>query len=123
MKIQKILPTITPFAGISFVKNLFSQSGLSQLIDNELGYRPSTKEYQYSDIISNYNNIFYCGGDCAEDIQSNIFAPPLKLFPTRKYAVPTPCFEVSENLQRRTKYLFQSKGNHIISTLMKNQII
>ena len=44
--------------------------------ENKLGYRPSTKEYQYSDIISNYNNIFYCGDDCAEDIQQHLRPTP-----------------------------------------------
>ena len=83
MKIQKVLPTITPFAGFSFINDLFNQSGLSLLIDNELGYGVSTKEYPYSDIISNYNHIFYCGGDCAEDIRQHL-RPTLEAIPDNK---------------------------------------
>jgi hypothetical protein len=45
---------------------------MSQLIDNELESRVKTVRYSYSDIIKNYVNIFYCGGNCAEDIQSHL---------------------------------------------------
>lgn len=72
MKIQHFSQNITPFAGIFFVNEVFETSGLNQLIDSQLGMRTSTCGYRYSDIIRNYNNIFYCGGDCAEDIQSHI---------------------------------------------------
>ena len=72
MKIQQISQNITPFAGISFINEEFKTSGLNQLIDNHLGIRPSTRGYRYSDIIRNYNHLFYCGGDCAEDIQQHL---------------------------------------------------
>ncbi len=46
--------------------------GISQLIDNELGTRVKTVGFSYSDIIRNQFNIFYSGGDCAEDIQTHL---------------------------------------------------
>jgi len=72
MKIQKKSSTVSPFSGIAFVNNEFEKSGLSQLIDKELGYRQSTKGYKYSNVIKNLSNVFYCGGDCAEDIQTHV---------------------------------------------------
>jgi hypothetical protein len=72
MKLQKISTTVSPFAGISFVHNEFVKSGMSQLIDNELGYRVKTFGYLYSDIIKNLINIFNSGGSCAEDIQTHL---------------------------------------------------
>jgi len=72
MKLQKISTHISPFAGISFVHNEFVKSGMSQLIDIELGDRVKTVGYSYSDIIKNYVNIFYSGGNCAEDIQTHL---------------------------------------------------
>jgi hypothetical protein len=72
-KVQKISQTVSPFAGISFVNNAFNQVGLSELIDTELGNR-SIVGYQYSEILRNYANIFYCGGECAEDIQVHLRA-------------------------------------------------
>jgi hypothetical protein len=72
MKLQKISTHVSPFAGISFVHNEFVKSGMSQLIDNELGYRVKTVGYLYSDILKNLANVFYCGGSCAEDIQTHL---------------------------------------------------
>ena len=46
-KIQKISKNITPFAGVFFVHEEFKRSGMSKLIDNELGVRNSTKGYSY----------------------------------------------------------------------------
>ena len=72
MKVQKISTNVSPFAGISFVNNSFNETGISQLIDNELGARVKTVGFSYSDIIKNQFNIFYSGGDCAEDIQTHL---------------------------------------------------
>ena len=72
MKSQKISTHVSPFAGISFVQNEFVKAGVSQLIDNELGSRVKTVGFSYSDIIKNLLNVFYSGGDCAEDIQTHL---------------------------------------------------
>ncbi|MDO9580099.1 MAG: IS1380 family transposase [Bacteroidales bacterium] len=72
MKVQKLSSNVSPFAGISFVNNSFNETGISQLIDKELGARVKTVGFSYSDIIRNQFNIFYSGGDCAEDIQTHL---------------------------------------------------
>jgi hypothetical protein len=72
MKLQKKSTNISPFAGISFINNEFNNTGMSQLIDNVLGERVKTVGYSYSDIIKNLFNVFYSGGNCAEDIQSHL---------------------------------------------------
>ena len=72
MKVQKISTNVSPFAGISFVNNSFNETGISQLIDNELGARVKTVGFSYSDIIKTQFNIFLSGGDCAEDIQTHL---------------------------------------------------
>jgi hypothetical protein len=80
MKIQIKSTTVSPFSGIAYVNNEFDKSGLSQLIDKELGMRQSTKGYTYGNVIKNLSNVFYCGGDCAEDIQTHV-GNDLKLIP------------------------------------------
>jgi hypothetical protein len=80
MKIQKISSNVSPFAGISFVNYEFDRTGMSQLIDNELGARVKTVGFLYSDIIKNLCNVFFSGGDCAEDIQTH-FRDHLKSIP------------------------------------------
>lgn len=72
MKLQKKSKLINPYSGISFVNSSFENIGLNQLIDKELGMRVQTVGYSYSDIIKNLFHVFYCGGDCAEDIQTHL---------------------------------------------------
>jgi len=72
IKIQKLSGLASPFAGISFVNELFNCSGLSKLIDKELGLRVKGKGYQYSEIIRNLCNVFLSGGDCIEDINTHL---------------------------------------------------
>lgn len=45
IKVQKLSGQISPFSGIPFVHELFNQSGLSKLIDSELGIRYQTTGY------------------------------------------------------------------------------
>ena len=71
-KIQKLSQNITPFGGISYVNDEFSRCGLSQLIDKKLGIRTQKVGYSYSDIFRGWFDLFFCGGDCAEDIQLHL---------------------------------------------------
>jgi hypothetical protein len=73
-KVQKISnKKESPVAAISLINDEFNQIGLAQLIDTELGSR-GAMAYSYSEIIRNYINIFFAGGDCAEDIQQHLGA-------------------------------------------------
>ena len=72
MKLQIKSDNLSPFAGISFVNEEFDKVGMSQLIDSELGARVKFFGYSYSDIIKNFFNVFFSGGDCAEDIQTHL---------------------------------------------------
>jgi hypothetical protein len=79
-KIQKLSANITPFAGISYVNAEFNRCGLSELVDTELGVRGQGGGYSYSDIFRTWFNIFFCGGECAEDVQVHL-GPSLKQIP------------------------------------------
>lgn len=72
MKLQKISTQVSPFSGINFINEEYGKSGFTQLIDNQLGKRCKPVGFSYSDIIQNLMNVFFCGGDCAEDIQSHL---------------------------------------------------
>jgi len=71
-KVVKSSQKVTPFGGISYVNAEFNNSGLAQLIDNELGVRGSGTGYSYSEIFRTWNHVFFCGGECAEDIQVHL---------------------------------------------------
>jgi hypothetical protein len=87
IRIQQISNNITPFAGISFIDNEFTRSGLGELINDQLNHRVSRVGYQYSDIFRAWFNIFFCGGNCAEDIAQHL-RTTLKNLPQNK--VPSP---------------------------------
>lgn len=72
MKLQKISTQVSPFSGINFLNEEYNKSGFTQLIDNQLGIRCKPYGFSYSDIIQNLMNVFFCGGDCAEDIQTHL---------------------------------------------------
>ena len=70
VKVQKLQGTVSPFAGISFVNDMFNNSGMSELIDNELGMRGGLTGYSYSEIIRNLSNVFISGGEYIEDLDT-----------------------------------------------------
>jgi len=88
MKVIKSDKTITPFAGISFVNESFSKSGISKLIDTTLGSRVKNTGYQYSDIFKSLTNVFMSGGDVIEDLNTS-FGKHLKNIPHNKVPSPT----------------------------------
>ena len=71
MKLQKKSESVTPFAGISFVIEVFNICGLSTIIDNNLGIR-CLSSCQYSEICTGWFSVFFSGGDVAEDINCHL---------------------------------------------------
>ncbi len=80
MKIQNYKTSVNPFSGNSLVNHHFNKSGMSKLIDKELGNRVKSAGYQYSEIFRNLTNIFLSGGDAIEDISTH-FGEHLKTIP------------------------------------------
>jgi len=109
MKVIKSNKTISPFAGISFVNEEFSKSGLSALIDEELGSRVKLFGFQYSDIIKNLTNLFMSGGNVIEDLNTH-FGEHLKNIPGNN--VPSPS-TVIRGINKLTveNTVFTSKSN------------
>jgi hypothetical protein len=85
MKIEKNNQIINPFGGINFVIESIKQSGTLDVIDNQLGARPKQAQYSYSDLILGLWSVFFCGGDCAEDINEHLKSY-LKSVPDMKVA-------------------------------------
>jgi hypothetical protein len=72
MKITYSTDKINPFGGINFVNKTLENTGVFQIIDNELGARSAKTEYCYSDIFRAYWLLNFTGGDCAEDITEHL---------------------------------------------------
>ena len=108
-KLQKLSQSITPLAGISFIDEEFNRCGLSKLIDTHLGNRQSTKAYRYSDVIKNWCEVFFCGGECAEDIEQHL-RPTLENIPANKVAGPDTLLRVLDELSTDTTFVSSSSG-------------
>lgn len=72
MKITTSLENIKSFGGLNFVTAEFDNLNLPELITKHLGKRPPQAEFSFSDAIKNLWAITFAGGDCAEDIHTNL---------------------------------------------------
>ncbi len=62
---------ITPFGGIFHVREQFFRF-VGPVIDKVLGLRCTSFGYQYSEIAGSLASVYFCGGDCVEDVTSHL---------------------------------------------------
>jgi hypothetical protein len=108
MKLQKVSQTITPFAGISFIHEEFNKSGLSDLIDNYLGARNMTG-YQYGELFRTWFEVFFCGGEVAEDVQEHLRST-LEDIPGNRVASPDTLLRAIKELATENTTITSSSG-------------
>lgn len=70
MKIEKSF-YINPFGGINYVLNYFNQIKFDRLLEDHLPELAAQSQYSWKDLIYSLFSIYYCGGDCIEDIGGN----------------------------------------------------
>ena len=70
-KVQIKSEKVTPFGGIFHVRELFSRY-MAPIIDKVLGQRCASYGYQYSEIVGSLSSVYFCGGDCVEDVTSQL---------------------------------------------------
>jgi hypothetical protein len=63
---------ISPFGGINYVLNEFERLRIRELVNNELPALPKQVRYSWYDLLASYWSVFFCGGDCAEDLSVNL---------------------------------------------------
>ena len=72
-KIQIKSEKLTPFGGIFSIMEKFEHT-ISPVIDQTLGLRCSSYGYQYSEIIRSLMTVYFCGGNCIEDISNHLLS-------------------------------------------------
>ncbi len=109
-KIEISNQKINPFGGINFVISEIKKTGILELIDNQLGKRSPQAKYSYSDLILNLWSIFFCGGDCAEDINEHL-KEYLESVPDTKVANADTILGVLKKLKTNNEQVISSTGN------------
>jgi len=71
---MKILKSshISPFGGLNFVLQEFENKQIGQLLQQHLPKLPAQCKYSWKDILYSFWSIYFCGGDCIEDISINL---------------------------------------------------
>lgn len=63
---------ISSFGGINFVINEAISLEINSLLNSNLPVLPKQSKYSWFDILMSYWSVFFCGGDCAEDLSINL---------------------------------------------------
>jgi hypothetical protein len=63
---------ISSFGGLNFVINETIALNINTLLNSNLPKLPEQSKYNWFDIFMSYWSVFFCGGDCAEDLAINI---------------------------------------------------
>ena len=109
---------ITPFGGIFQVRELFSRY-VGPVIDKVLGLRCTSYGYQYSEIAGSLSSVYFCGGDCVEDVTSHLM-PHLSLHPTlRTCSSDTILRGISELATVNTTYTSDTGKSYDFNTATK----
>ena len=100
MKVINSKP-VSAFGGLNFVLNEFNRIGLDRCIRDELPLLPSQSKYSWKDILYSFWSLFFCGGDCAEDLAGN--------FRTSLESNPFMCISSPDRVLNRMKDLAEPK--------------
>ena len=63
---------ISAFGGLNFVIKEAIDLKINKLFNDELPALPNQSKYSWFDLIMSYWSVFFCGGDCSEDLNINL---------------------------------------------------
>lgn len=110
LKVEKSNTPINPFGGINFVIDKINRAGINEIIDSQLGKRAAQAEYSYSDLLNNLWSVFFCGGDCTEDLNEHL-NPFLNQSPYGKTANSDTVLRVLKTLKTERETVISTTGN------------
>ena len=100
------------------MRELFSRY-VGPVIDKVLGLRCTSYGYQYSEIVGSLSSVYFCGGDCVEDVTSHLM-PHLSLHPTlRTCSSDTILRGISELATANTTYTSDTGKSYDFNTATK----
>ena len=100
------------------MRELFSRY-VDPVIDKVLGLRCTSYGYQYSEVAGSLSSVYFCGGDCVEDVTSHLM-PHLSLHPTlRTCSSDTILRGISELATVNTTYTSDTGKSYDFNTATK----
>ena len=63
---------INPFGGLNFVLEEFNSLALDKVLTENLPPLAMQTKYCWKDILYSFWSIYFCGGDCIEDLSGNL---------------------------------------------------
>jgi len=108
MKLQKVSQSVSSFAGISFVHEEFNKCGLLQLTDEQPGKR-NAWGYGHGKLFRTWFEIFFCGGEVAEDVHEHLRSTSESI-PGNRAAAPDPLLRELKELATENTIVTSSSG-------------
>lgn len=71
MKVLNSLP-VSSFGGLNYIIKEALDLKINSLLNNNLPVMAKQSKYDWFDVIMSYWSVFFCGGDCAEDLAINL---------------------------------------------------
>lgn len=63
---------INPFGGLNFVLEEFNSLSIDKILNDSLPLLSAQTKYSWKDILYSFWSIYFCGGDCIEDLSGNL---------------------------------------------------
>lgn len=118
---MKILKSshINPFGGLNFVLQEFENKKIGKLLGEHLPKLPTQCKYSWKDIVYAFWSVYFCGGDCVEDLGGN-FNHNLKHLPFFKTPSPDRVLDRFKELSL-PKVVLKSPRGKSLNELSVNQ--
>lgn len=100
---------LTPFGGIFTIMDRF-ESVISPVIDTTLGLRSRCYGFQYSEIVRSLMCVYFCGGNCVEDISSHLMRH-LATHPTLRSCSADTILRIHKELEEENTFYTSETGN------------
>lgn len=100
---------ISPFGGLNFVVKEAIDLNINKLLEEYLPKLPIQSKYSWFDLLMSYWSVFFCGGDCAEDLSLNL-REGLQGSPMLKIPSPDRVLERIKSLSVPSEYFRAKRG-------------
>lgn len=100
---------ISPFGGLNFVLEELQNINIDKVLANNLPLLPSQSVYTWKDIFYSFWSVYFCGGDCMEDLSGN-FKSSLSPMPYMQLPSPDRVLDRLQQLSVPSKLFVSPRG-------------